>query len=114
MGRELYENSDAARRVFDRLEALREADAIFTEEILEGGHDRRLWQYYATLTGNPDRAGSYAVILRATQAAQNGAYSARLPFDVLERASERILGGLPVVTRVVYDLTPSAHYGELE
>ena len=117
--RQPFPSSGLALRVMgsvdaEKLQILREADAIFTEEILEGGHDRRLWQYYATLTGNPDRAGSYAVILRATQAAQNGAYSARLPFDVLERASERILAGLPVVTRVVYDLTPSAHYGELE
>ena len=117
--RQPFPSSGLALRVMssvdaEKLQILRTADAIFTEEIVTDGHDRRLWQYYATLTYNPDRAGSYAVILRATQAAQNGAYAARLPFDVMERASERILAELPIVTRVVYDLTPSVHYGELE
>ena len=117
--RQPFPSSGLALRVMssvdaEKLHILRTADAIFSEEILEGGHDRRLWQYYATLTPNPDRPGTNAVILRATQAAQNGAYAARLPFDVLERAGERILSELPSVRRVVYDLTPSAHYGELE
>lgn len=117
--RQPFPSSGLALRVMssvdaEKLQILRTADAIFTEEIVSGGHDRRLWQYYATLTPNPDRIGTCAVILRATQAAQNGAYAARLPFDVMERASERIRTELPIVTRVVYDLTPSVHYGELE
>ena len=37
-----------------------------------------------------------------------------MPFDVLERVTERIREEFPNVTRIVYDLTPSAHYGELE
>ena len=79
-----------------------------------GGHDRRLWQYYATLIDSPDVPGSYAVCLRATQSAGGGANAARIPYDVLERAAERIRTELSGVTRIVYDLTPSAHYGELE
>lgn len=98
----------------ERLNLLRRADAIFTEEIRQGGHDRRLWQYYATLIENPDQPDGYAVCLRATQAAQGGAYAARMPFDVLERSAERIRREVPGVSRIVYDLTPSAHYGELE
>ena len=53
-------------------------------------------------------------VLRALQPAQGNAYAARLPFDVLERASERIRKEAPGITRVLYDLTPSARYGELE
>ncbi len=98
----------------ERLNVLRAADACFREEICAGGYDKRLWQYYATLVDDPDRPGSYAVCLRALQAAQDAANAARLPFDVLERATERIRDEVHGVTRVVYDLTPSTHYGELE
>ncbi len=117
--RQPFPTSGLALRVMssvdaEKLQLLRTADAIFTEEIRNGGYDRRLWQYYATLTPNPDHPDTFAVILRATQAAQNGAYAARIPSDVLERASERIRSELPIVKRVVYDLTPSKHYSELE
>jgi len=117
--RQPFPASGLALRVFgslteERLQLLREADAIFVEEIREDGHDRRLWQYYATLIDSPDVPGSYAVCLRATQSSGGGANAARIPYDVLERVSERIRKELPGVTRIVYDLTPSAHYGELE
>lgn len=52
--------------------------------------------------------------LRALQVSQGGAMAARLAFDVLERASERIRSEVKGVARVVYDLTPSNHYGEME
>ncbi len=98
----------------ERLDILRKADAIFLRELAEAGLDRRLWQAYATLMLNPDRAGSYAVCLRAVQAGQGCAYAARLPADVLERVTEEIIKDNPLVMRVVYDLTPSKHYAELE
>ena len=118
-GRQPFPSSGLALRVMssvsaERLHLLRQADAIFREEITSGGHDRRLWQYYATLIESPDAPDSYAVCLRATQAAQGGALAARLPDDVLEYAAERIRSEVKGVTRVVYDLTPSVHYGELE
>ena len=118
-GRQPFPSSGLALRVMssvteERLRLLRQADAIFREEISSGGHDRRLWQYYATLLETPDRPDGYAVCLRATQAAQGSALAARIPFDVLERASQRILEDMPDVKRVVYDLTPSAHYNERE
>ena len=117
--RQPFPSSGLALRVMssvsaEKLHLLRMADAIFTEEITGGGYDRRLWQYYATLLETPDRPDGYAVCLRATQAAQGSALAARIPFDVLERASQRILEDMPDVKRVVYDLTPSAHYNELE
>ncbi len=117
--RQPFPSSGLALRVMgvvteERLNLLRTADACFTEEIREGGYDRRLWQYYATLVDSPDRPEAYAVCLRAVQAQQDGAIAARLPFDVLERTAIRIRQTLPCISRVVYDLTPSAHYGELE
>ena len=117
--RQPFPASGLALRVFgslteERLQLLRAADAIFTEEIREEGYDRRLWQYYATLIDSPDAPGSYAVCLRATQSVSGGANAARMPFDLLERTADRIRTELSGVTRIVYDLTPSAHYGELE
>ena len=117
--RQPFPASGLALRVFgsltaERLQLLRAADAIFTDEIRQAGYDRRLWQYYATLIDSPDLPGSHAVCLRATQSASGGANAARMPFDLLERAAERIRTELSGVTRIVYDLTPSAHYGELE
>jgi len=117
--RQPFPSSGLALRVMssvseEKLRLLRMADAFFTEEIRAGGYDRRLWQYYATLIESPDRPDGYAVCLRATQAAHGGALAARMPFDVLERAAARIREEIPGISRVVYDLTPSAHYGELE
>ena len=66
------------------------------------------------LVDSPDQPGTYAVSLRALQVSQGGAMAARLAFDVLERASERIRSEVKGVARVVYDLTPSNHYGEME
>ena len=119
INRQPFPASGLALRVFgslseERLKLLRDADAIFGQEIREGGYDRRLWQYYATLIDNPDAPGSYAVCLRATQSADGGANAARIPFDVLERVAGRIRAEVPGISRIVYDLTPSAHYGELE
>ena len=98
----------------ERLDVLRAADALFLSELRDAGLDKRLWQSYATLMHNPDKPGTYAVCLRALQAGQGIAYAARLPADVMERVTEAILKDAPGVKRVVYDLTPSSHYAELE
>ena len=89
----------------ERLELLREADAIFCEEIQKAGLDKRIRQYFAVLTeartrGADGRAG-YALALRAL----NGANAFRLPYDLMERVVERVLGEVPGVGRVVYDVT---------
>ncbi len=97
-----------------KLNMLRDCSAILNEEIIRAGQDKRLWQYYAALSDNPDGRQGYVVILRACQAGDGEAYAARLPYDLLERVTERILAGVPQVKRVVYDLTPSYHYSFLE
>ncbi|MDD3214442.1 MAG: phosphoadenosine phosphosulfate reductase family protein, partial [Eubacteriales bacterium] len=97
-----------------RLEILRKADAFFSEEIHAHGHERRLWQYYASMSENPDERGGYAITLRACQACSGEACASRLPYDLLERVVERILAELPQVRRVVYDLTPNPHYALVE
>ena len=97
-----------------KLQMLRDASAFFAEEIIRGGQEKRLWQYFATLGDNPDGRQGYVMILRACQAGDGEAHAARLPYDLTERVTERILAEIPQVKRVVYDLTPSYHYTFLE
>lgn len=97
-----------------KLSTLREATAIFAEEIFRGGQEKRLWQYFTSLGDNPDGRQGFVVVLRACQAGDGEAYAARLPYDLTERVTERVLAELPLVKRVVYDLTPSYHYSFLE
>lgn len=97
-----------------KLAMLRDANTFFNEEIIRGGQEKRLWQYYASLSDNPDGQQGYAIILRACQAGDGEAHAARLPYDLTERVTERILAEIPQIRRVVYDLTPSYHYTFLE
>lgn len=117
--RQPFPASGLAMRIFgeiteERLNILRAADERLTEEILAGGFERKLWQFYTVLLQSPDKPSCYTVCIRALQAGQTTATSARLPYDLLERVTERILRELPGISRVAYDLTPSSHYGELE
>lgn len=94
-----------------RLQTLRAADMIFTGEIAGSGQGKRLRHYFAVLSPLPENDTQSVVVLRAVQAgesAQQG-YAARLPYDLLERVTERILRERPEVVRVVYDLSPSSH-----
>ena len=92
-----------------RLQTLRAADQIFTAEIAGAGLGKRMRHYFAVLTPLPEGDTRSAVILRAVQAGETAqqAYAARLPYDLLERVTERILRERPEVVRVVYDLSPS-------
>ena len=94
-----------------RLQTLRAADQIFTAEIAGAGLGKRMRHYFAVLTPLPEGDTRSAVILRAVQAGETAqqAYAARLPYDLLERVTERILRERPEVVRVVYDLSPSTH-----
>lgn len=117
--RQPFPASGLALRIFgaiteERLNVLRSADAILAEEILAGGYEKRLWQYYTVLLESPDAPDRYTVSIRVLQAGQTTATCARLPFDLLERVVERIMQEIHSISRVVYDLTPSKHYGELE
>ena len=98
----------------EKLALLREADAIFRDELEKAGQQKRLWQYYATLSDNniPGDEG-YLIGLRAVQAIDGDtAVAARLPADLLERVTERILANVPGIYRVFYDLTPSRSYAK--
>lgn len=90
----------------EKLEILREADAIFREEIQAAGLDKRIRQYFAVLTGG--QAGGHIVALRAVNTIDAARASAvRLPYDLLERCVERIMGEIKGVERVVYDISGS-------
>lgn len=87
----------------EKLEILREADAIFREEIKAAGLDKKMRQYFAVLTGEKE----YIVALRAVNRAEAGRVAAvRLPYDLLERCVERIMQ-VQGVSRVVYDISGS-------
>lgn len=97
----------------EKLDVLREADAIFREEIAAGGLEKDTNQYFAVLTDlrsvgvkGDARAYGYTVALRAVTTDDfMTAEWTRLPYDVLERASNRITGEISEITRVVYDIT---------
>ena len=98
----------------ERLDLTRQADMIFRREIEESGLNKRLWQYYAALALSPLPEGGAMVILRAVQASEGGAgMPARLPGDLLERVTARVMRECPDVQRVFYDCTPSRSYAQV-
>ncbi len=97
----------------EKLDTLREADAIFREEISKTDQEVLPSQYFAVLTdmrsvGVMGDARTYGktIVLRAVKTDDfMTAEWARLPFDVLERASNRITNEVKGISRVVYDIT---------
>jgi GMP synthase (glutamine-hydrolysing) len=97
----------------EKLDILREADAIFLEEIRLAGLNREVWQFFAVLPTIKSvgvmgdvRTYAYPIILRAvTSDDAMTADWARLPYDLLEKISNRIVNEVPGVNRVVYDIT---------
>jgi GMP synthase (glutamine-hydrolysing) len=95
----------------ERLAVLREADAIFEEEIRKGGLYDRIWQAFAVLlpvrsVGVMGDARTYeeAIALRAVESTDGmTADWSRIPHEVLARASTRIINEVRGVNRVVYD-----------
>jgi GMP synthase (glutamine-hydrolysing) len=98
----------------ERLEVLRAADAIVTEEIRRAGLYRELWQSFAVLpvvrtvgVMGDERTYAYPIVIRAvTSDDAMTADWARLPYDVLERLSSRMINEVPGVNRVAFDITP--------
>jgi GMP synthase (glutamine-hydrolysing) len=97
----------------ERIEILQQADAIVVEEIRRAGLYRDIWQSFAVLPAvrtvgvmGDDRTYAYPIVLRAvTSDDAMTADWARLPYDVLERISSRIINEVPGVNRVAYDIT---------
>lgn len=97
----------------EKLEIVREADAILREEIKNAGLERDIWQYFAVL---PDirsvgvmgdgRTYDYAVGIRGVTSIDGMTSDwARIPYDVLEKISVRIVNEVKHVNRVLYDIT---------
>ena len=98
----------------DRLEAVRESDAILREEFAAAGLDKTVWQYFTvvppvTSTGVRDgrRVDDWPVVIRAVNT--RDAMTAEVePLDwpLLQKITARILAEVPTVNRVLYDMTP--------
>ena len=97
----------------EKLDILKDADVIFREEIAQAGLDRSINQYFAVLTGirsvgvmGDGRTYDYTVALRGVTTTDfMTADWARIPYDVLEKVSSRIVNEVKSVNRVVYDIT---------
>jgi GMP synthase (glutamine-hydrolysing) len=97
----------------EKLEILREADYIFRDEIAFAGLQEEIWQYFAVLTGmrsvgvmGDERTYDYTIALRGVTSVDGmTADWARIPHDVLEKISGRIINEVKNVNRIVYDIT---------
>ena len=97
----------------EKLEILKDADAIFREEVAKAGLDRNINQYFAVLTGmksvgvmGDGRTYDNTIALRAVTTTDfMTADWARIPYEVLETVSTRIVNEVENVNRVVYDIT---------
>jgi GMP synthase (glutamine-hydrolysing) len=98
----------------ERLEAVRESDAILREEFEKAGLYKMIWQYFTVVPGfksvgvkNNARSYEYPVIIRAVNTVD--AMTATVPqieWAVLQKITDRILAEVPNVNRVCYDLSP--------
>lgn len=97
----------------EKLDILRDADHIFREEITKAGLNKSINQYFAVLTNmrsvgvmGDERTYDYTVALRAVTTTDfMTADWAKIPYDVLEKASNRIVNEVKNVNRIVYDIT---------
>jgi GMP synthase (glutamine-hydrolysing) len=97
----------------ERLAILRRADAILLEEVRRAGLYRDLWQSFAVLPAirsvgvqGDERTYAYPIVVRAvTSEDAMTADWARLPYELLEAVSSRIINEIPGVNRVVYDVS---------
>ena len=97
----------------EKLEILKDADSIFREEIINAGLNRDINQYFAVLTNlksvgvmGDERTYDYTIALRAvtTTDFMTGVWS-KIPYDILEKVSSRIVNEVNHVNRIVYDIT---------
>lgn len=97
----------------EKLETLRDADYIFRDEIAKAGLNKKIWQYFAVITNSHTvgvmgdfRTYENVIALRAvTSVDAMTADWARIPYDVLEKVSVRIVNEVKHANRIVYDIT---------
>lgn len=97
----------------EKLQTVRESDAILREEIAKAGLDRDVWQYFTVNTGvrsvgvmGDGRTYDYTIAIRAITSVDGmTADFAKLPWDVLQKISVRIVNEVEHVNRIVYDIT---------
>ncbi|MBM9930214.1 glutamine-hydrolyzing GMP synthase [Pediococcus pentosaceus] len=97
----------------DKLQIVRDSDLILREEIKKAGLDRDIWQYFTVLPGirsvgvmGDGRTYDYTVGIRAVNSIDGmTADFARIPWDVLQKISVRIVNEVDHVNRIVYDIT---------
>ena len=98
----------------DRLEAVRESDAILREEFEIAGLNKKVWQYFTAIPDfksvgvkNHERSYEWSVIVRAVNTVDAmSAEIEEIPYSVLKKITDRITHEVKGVNRVVYDLTP--------
>jgi len=98
----------------DRLEAVRESDAILREEFEKNGLEGKVWQYFTAVPDfksvgvkNDMRTYAYPVIIRAVNTVDAmTATIEEIPYDILNHITKRITTEVENVNRVLYDLTP--------
>ena len=97
----------------EKLQTVRDSDAILREEIAEAGLDRDVWQYFTVNTGvrsvgvmGDGRTYDYTIAIRAITSVDGmTADFAKLPWEVLQKISVRIVNEVAHVNRIVYDIT---------
>ena len=97
----------------EKVRMVQEADAIYREEVVKAGVDKRLGQYFAALTNMRSvgvmgdfRTYDYAVALRAVETSDfMTAEAAEIPWEVLQKVMNRVVNEVKGVNRVFYDLT---------
>jgi GMP synthase (glutamine-hydrolysing) len=97
----------------DKLEIVREADFVFRDEIKKAGLQNQIWQYFACLPNvrsvgvmGDERTYSHTIALRAVTSTDGMTSDwARIPHEVLEKISNRIVNEVDNVNRIVYDIT---------
>ena len=98
----------------DRLEAVRESDAILREEFAKNGLEGKVWQYFTAIpdfksvgVSNDQRTEAYPVIIRAVNTVDAmTATVENVPFELLQHITQRITSEVENVNRVLFDLTP--------
>ena len=98
----------------DRLEAVRESDAILRDEFKNAGLDKKVWQYFTIVPDvksvgiiNEERSYDWPVVIRAVNTVDALTASIEeIPYDILAKITGRITSEVKGVNRVLYDITP--------